>query len=204
MKPEIARDFFQGRVDEIAKNLLGKLLVNEENSCGGIIVETEAYLGKEDPASHLVKAGESRGRVFEKGAGTVYVFKIYHHANLNFISEYNGTPEGVLIRAIEPVNGIEEMMKRREVENKTEITSGPGKLTEALAIEKDRHNGENIEESPVSVYRTGKNPEIEVSRRIGISEAEDWPLRFTVKDNEYVSGPLEKDIDENFDINHLL
>ncbi|MFB6144717.1 MAG: DNA-3-methyladenine glycosylase [Candidatus Nanohaloarchaea archaeon] len=183
---ELTEDFFHGRVTDIAEELIGKLLVNEDNGAAGVIVETEAYLGVRDPASHLVNAGEKRRETFERGAGTVYVFKIYRHSNLNFLTEREGVTEGVLVRAAEPVEGIEEMKKRRRVEEEIELCSGPGKLCEAFGITKDEYNKTPVGESPLSVYRTGKDIEVKKTGRIGISSAEKWPLRFEA-DNPHVS-----------------
>jgi len=190
-KEHISEDFFRGKVTDIAEELIGKLLFNEELGVSGIVVETEAYLGREDPASHLVKAGEKRKKVFNRGAGTLYVFKIYQHNNFNFITEHNGVPEGILIRAVEPVEGLKKMRKKRGVDSKKELCSGPGKLTEAFGIKKEKHTNQKISESSISVFETDLEPEVEKSCRIGISEAQDWPLRFTAKDSDYISKSVE-------------
>ncbi len=189
----LSEEFFRGRVTDVAEELLGKLLVNEETETSGVIVETEAYLGVEDPASHLVNAGDKRKKTFERGAGTVYVFKIYHHNNLNLLTEHEDVTEGVLLRAVEPVEGLEEMKTRRNTDSVKELCSGSGKLTEALGIEKDKHNGEKISESSISVFETGLEPEVEKSCRIGISEAQDWPLRFTVKESDHISQSIDSE-----------
>lgn len=202
VRKELSEGFFYRRVDKVAEELLGKLLTHEteEGKTGGIIVETEAYLGKEDPASHLVKAGEKRKKVFDKGAGTVYVFKIYQHNNLNFITEYDGVSEGVLVRALDPVKGIDMMKQRRDVEKEAELTSGPGRLTEALGVTKENENGQSLEESRVSVYDTDLDTEIRRTGRISISKAKDWPLRFIAENNEHVSTSSSTEIDRDFDI----
>jgi len=192
LQNQISEEFFYGRGTNIAKKLIGKFLINEDTGCGGIIVETEAYLGENDPSCHFAKSGDHRKKIFRKGAGTVYVYTIHTHNCMNIISEYNENPEGVLIRAIEPVKGIEEMKNRRGWEDKTKLASGPGKLTEALGISKEKHNGEKISESPISIYNTDLDPEIEVSSRVGISKAKDWPARFSVKENSHVSKPVKK------------
>lgn len=193
---ELTEEFFQGRVTEIAENLIGKLLVNEENSAAGVIVETEAYLGVKDPASHLVKAGEKRKKTFEKGAGTVYVFKIYQHSNLNVLTERDGTTEGILIRAAEPVEDIEEMKERRGTESRQELCSGPGKLCEAFGITKDSNNGESLSESNLSIYETNRRPEIEKTGRIGISSAKKWPLRYAASNSSHVSKQVRREIED--------
>jgi DNA-3-methyladenine glycosylase len=192
LQNQISEEFFYGRGTDIAKELLGKFLVNEETGCGGIIVETEAYLGEHDPSCHFAKSGEKRKKIFRKGAGTVYVYKIHTHDCMNIISEYKGNPEGILIRAIKPTKGIEEMKERRGWSDKTKLASGPGKLTEALGITKEEHNGEKLSESPITIYNTDLDPEIEISSRIGISKAEDWPARFSRKHSSYVSKPINQ------------
>jgi len=184
---QISEEFFYGRGTDIAKDLVGKFLINKETQAGGIIVETEAYLGENDPSCHFAKNRENRKKIFRMGAGTVYVYKIRGHNCMNIISEYKGNPEGVLIRAIKPVKGIEGMGERRGWEDKGKLASGPGKLTEALGINKEKHNGRKISESSITIYHTDIDPEIEITSRIGISKACDWPTRFSIKNNSYIS-----------------
>lgn len=201
LKSEITEDFFYGRGIDKAKNLIGKFLLNEETGSGGVIVETEAYLGEKDPSCHYARSKNGkRGKVFEKGAGTVYIYSIHTHLCMNFISEYKGNPEGILIRAIKPSRGIEKMKENRGWDDKKKLASGPGKLTEALGIEKEKYNGQKISESSLSLYTTDLRPEIEESSRVGISEAKDWPARFSMKNSSYVSKPV-KNVDSDFDTN---
>jgi DNA-3-methyladenine glycosylase len=199
VKQPVSQEFFRGRAIDIAEDLVGTMMLNEENGASGIIVETEAYLGEYDPSCHFAKSGESRKKVFRQGAGTVYVYVIHGHHCMNFISEYNGNPEGVLVRALGPLKRKEDMKQRRGREEDTELASGPGKLTEALDIKKKIHNGQKVSSSPISVYKTDLNPEIGLSARIGIKNAVDWPCRFLFDDNRHVSKPL-KDFDPSFDI----
>jgi DNA-3-methyladenine glycosylase len=110
---------------------------------------------------------------------------------MNFISCYKGNPEGILIRAVKPVEGIESMKERRGWDKITKLASGPGKLTEALGIEKENHNDRKISESPVSLYKTDLEPEIKTGSRIGIKEAKDWPARFSMKENKFVSRSVK-------------
>lgn len=200
-RKQLSPQFFEDRGIDVARKLIGKLLINEETGCGGIIVETEAYLGENDPSCHFAKSQNgSRAEVFRNGAGTIYVYNIHTHNCMNFISKYRGNPEGILIRAVEPVKGVEEMKARRGWEKETKLASGPGKLTEALGITKEKYNGQNILDSPISIYSTDREPEIEVSARIGISKAVDWPARFLAKGNQHVSRP-KIDPDTSFDFN---
>lgn len=189
---KISKEFFHGKISDIAQNLIGKKLVNKKNGCSGIIIETEAYLGIKDPASHLVKAGKKRQKTFSKGAGTVYVFKIYQHNNLNFLTEHQGITEGVLIRALEPADNLEKMKENRGKQDETELCSGPGKLCQALGIQKESFNGQKLPESPVSVYETDRNPEISRTPRIGISEAKRWPLRFAAEKSSHTSKTVDR------------
>ncbi len=185
---KVGKNFFSRRATEVAEDLLGAVIENTEDGTSGVIVETEAYLGEKDPSCHLARNREERNKVFYQGPGTVYVFKIYNHHNLNFITEKRGYPEGVLIRAIKPLNNIGLMRKRRKADQKKEIGSGPGKLTEALNITKEHHNNQNLSESSISIYKNNsKSIESVKTRRIGISEAEDWPLRFHVEKSPYIS-----------------
>lgn len=197
---KLSEEYFEGRAVDLAEDLIGKLLVREteDGLVGGYIVETEAYLGRFDPSCHFAKSGKARKKVFRKGAGTVYVYKIHGHDCMNFISEYEGEPEGILIRALKPLEGIEKMKEHRDREKETELCSGPGKLTEALNISKDGHNGQKISESPVSVFETGREHETAKSCRIGIKKAKRCPLRFTVRGSNFVSQPLDRNVDGDF------
>ncbi len=187
---ELSIDFFKGKCTDIAKSLLGKLLLNktEEGIAGGIIVETEAYLGKNDPACHLSNGLTKRNRPFYKGKGTIYVFKIHRYNNLNVISEYNSHPECILIRAIEPTHGLELMKKRRGTDNLIKLATGPGKLTESLGITKENANNKKLHSSMISFYNTNLiNFDTIITTRIGISKAVDWPLRYCIDNNPFIS-----------------
>jgi len=175
----------------VAEELVGKLLVNERDDTAGIIVETEAYLGEEDPARHLSNGDTERNQPFFQGPGTVYVFIIHGHNNMNFITEWQGHPGGVLIRAVEPVKGLEKMEERRRKTGR-KLTDGPGKLAEAMKISKEKHNNQKISEPPLTVYRTGLNLETVKTDRIDISDAEHWELRYAAKDNRFISKNREE------------
>lgn len=192
---ELSLDFFRGRCTNISKNLLGKLLINKttEGITGGIIVETEAYVGKKDPACHLSNGFTKRNAPFHNGKGTIYVFKIHRFSNLNVISEYNSDPGCILIRAIEPTHGLELMKRRRKTHDLIRLTNGPGKLTEALGITKENYNNKKIDNSTISFYNTNfKNFDTITTTRVGISQARDWPLRYCIKDNPFVSKKSKK------------
>lgn len=203
---EVSTSFFDGRCVDIAESLIGNLLVHETEAglTGGIIVETEAYLGKDDPACHLSYGRTERNKPFFTGKGTIYVFKIYHYNNLNFISEYKSQPECILIRALQPTHGIDVMKRRRGTQDVAELTTGPGKLSQALDITKSQLNNTKLETSPLSVLETDLD-EYTVSRtsRVGISQAEDWPLRYCMEKNNYISQPITRHPNTEFSIDEF-
>lgn len=192
--PPVETDFFAGRqATTVAEDLLGTLLVVETEEAipvGGVIVETEAYVNDLDPACHLTAGRTERTEPFFSGPGTVYVYKIWWNHNLNFITEYAGHPEGVLIRAVAPTYGLDIMRERRETTATSELTTGPGKLTEALGIKKEEYDNRPLTETPLTIYETDYEPSVTVGPRIGVSEADDWPLRFCDEDSPFLSKPI--------------
>jgi DNA-3-methyladenine glycosylase len=193
---ELSIGFFKGKCTNIAKSLLGKLLINKtpEGIAGGIIVETEAYLGKNDPACHLSNGLTKRNGPFFEGSGTIYIFKIHRYNNLNVISEYNSHPECILIRAIEPTYGLKLMKKRRGTDELMDLTTGPGRLTEALGIIKEKSNNKKINTGTIFIFNTSlTNFDTASTTRIGISKATDWPLRYCIKNNPFVSRKAKKE-----------
>ncbi|MCH8927437.1 MAG: DNA-3-methyladenine glycosylase [Candidatus Marinimicrobia bacterium] len=175
------KDFFAGETLEVAKNLLGVEIAFGE--CRGMIVETEAY--KTDDASHF-KTRKIKGRALANSYGQVYIYLNYgmYHL-LNFTTEKNGIG-AVLIRALEPIEGIEVMQKRRKTEKMKNLTNGPGKLCQAFGIGPDQNN-KMIGEA-ISLYERNFRPEIVSSTRIGISKATDLEWRFYIKDNKFISN----------------
>ncbi len=176
-----------------ARRLLGSTLVStvDRLETRGAIVETEAYLGLDDPASHAhaSKGRNSRNDAMFSGPGTLYVYVSYgiHHC-INVVTGAEGDPAAVLIRALEPVRGLEAMAERRG--RSTELCSGPGRLSQALGISM-RHNYHDLALPPVRLLPGTAVPDadIGVSGRIGISRAADWPLRFFVKGHPAVKSP---------------
>lgn len=188
--PILKRPFYNRPVIEVARDLLGKLLVHGPTA--GFIVETEAYLGGDDLASHSARGVTDRTRVIFGPPGHAYVYFIYGmYECLNLVAEPEGQSGCVLIRALEPVIGLNIMQLRRPPARKPEqLTSGPGKLTLALAITRAQ-NGADVTRGSL-VVRAGAGPhrfEIATSPRIGISKCADWPLRFFIRGNRFVSGP---------------
>jgi len=190
--------------EEIARELLGYLLINESNegATSGWIVETEAYIGVKDAAAHSYNGKNTpRIKALFQDPGTIYTYQMHTQTLLNVVTQEAGIPQAVLIRAIEPVMGGELMEKRR---NKSDIerTNGPGKLTKAMGITKEAY-GSSIEEPPVYIdFSRKKIPfEIEASSRIGIHNKGKWtdaPLRYTVKGNPYISKKRGKVDKENY------
>lgn len=191
-------DSFYQRTDvvKIARELLGKVLFTNVNGIitGGIIVETEAYSWREKGCHAYGSKKTNRNAVmFEKG-GYAYVYLCYGmHYLFNIVTNKPSVPEAVLIRALEPLHGIEEMFLRRgKLKNDFHLTSGPGKLTKALGIDR-KLNGKFLLDDEVWVEDTGRritNRNIEATPRIGIDYAgEDalLPWRFTVKGNDWIS-----------------
>ncbi len=177
----IPLSFFARDTVEVAKELLGKII--EINGVSGRIVETEAY--KRDPASHAYTKTE-RSKIMFETYGHVYVYLIYgmYHC-LNFTAEKNDAG-AVLIRALEPLMGIDEMKQRRKSENLSNLCSGPGKLCQALGINKN-HHGQKLGKD-IKVYADNYIlPTIASSSRIGITERKELPWRFYIKDNPFVS-----------------
>jgi DNA-3-methyladenine glycosylase len=187
--PILPRPFYLRPAVEVSRDLLGKVLVHGRSA--GIIVETEAYLGGEDLAAHSARGLTPRTRVIFGPPGHAYVYFIYGmYECLNLVAEPEGSPGCVLIRALEPVAGLEMMRKRRPSARKPEdLANGPGKLTLALAITR-AHNGADVTRGPLTVRQPLVNRAIEIvaGPRIGITQCVDWPLRFFIKGNRHVSG----------------
>lgn len=186
----VPRSFYNRRTVDVAKDLLGKVLKHGETS--GVIVETEAYLGGEDLAAHSARGITDRTRVIFGPPGHAYVYLIYGvYECLNLIAEPEGTPGCVLIRALEPLTGTELMQARRPSARRPEhLASGPGKLTLAMGITR-AHNGCDVTCGPITVHepRSGFSLDIATSARVGIRHCADWPLRFYVAGNRFVSRP---------------
>lgn len=199
MSSVLPLDFYKRDTKKVAKELLGKILVHvtpKGERVSGRIVETEAYLGIEDRACHSFGDRKSaRTQPLYMVGGHSYVFLIYGmHFCFNVVTREQGVPEAVLIRALEPLEGIEVMRKRRpKAKRDLDLTSGPGKLCSALAIDKKSdavilNEGRLIIEDAPQL----KPSKIIASPRVGVDyagEAALWPLRFSERDNVFVSKP---------------
>jgi len=179
--PILKRPFYARPTAEVARALLGKVLVH--GPAAGIIVETEAYPGRDDLASHSARGITARTRVIFGEPGHAYVYLIYGmYQCLNLVAEPAGMPGCVLIRALQPVAGIELMRERRPAAGKLEdIARGPGRLTMAMGITR----GSLVVREPAEPRAL----EIEVTPRVGIRICAERPLRFILRGNRFVSGP---------------
>jgi len=181
------RGFYDRPVLEVARELVGCLVSHGE--CSGVIVETEAYHDSE-PACHAFAGLTPRTRTLFGPPGVAYVYRSYGvHALLNAVCEPEGVGAAVLIRALEPLQGIDAMRRRRGVAPIRQLCSGPGKLTQALAIEL-AHNGGDLLRGPVVISRrpaVWRDPAISVDRRIGITRAVELPWRFCLTGSRFLS-----------------
>ena len=198
----LSRDFFNRDAATVARELLGKLLIRRQGRTllAGRVVEDEAYLGQDDPAAHAYAGRTARNSVLFGPPGHVYVYFIYgNHYCLNVSCMPEGDGEGVLFRALEPVFGLATMALSRGLDISASsrvselrlISSGPGRMSEALGITRTRDNGKDLTSSRSDLWLVddGFRPDrIVATRRIGITKAAERPLRFTVAGNPYVSG----------------
>lgn len=192
---KIPRSFYQQPTLEVARQLLGKLLVRDhpQGSTIGRIVETEAYIGPRDLACHASKGRTRRTEVMFGPAGHAYVYFIYGFYNmLNLVTEVVDYPAAVLIRAVEPVSGIELMKTRRGSQVLRDLASGPGKLCQAFAIDRSL-NGADLCADTLYLLDGGEPlPKFSARPRIGVDYAGKWkskPFRFLITGNRFVSRP---------------
>jgi len=183
--------FYNRPTIEVAIDLLGCRLISNIGGIktGGIIVETEAYIGEDDPACHAFRGQTKRNRIMYGPAGFLYVYFTYgNHYMANIVTENEGFPAAVLLRGLEPLYNIEKMSKRRRTKDQTNISSGPGKLTKALGLNTE-HNGSDLRGDTVFVSGPSENTgRIMASPRIGIGQGGSEKLwRFFLDDNPHVS-----------------
>jgi DNA-3-methyladenine glycosylase len=198
----LSHAFYARHPRSVARDLLGKVLVRDHGKArlAARIVEVEAYLGVNDPASHAAAGNTARTSVLFGPPGYAYVYFIYGtHYCLNVSCEPEGKAGGVLFRALEPLEGIEEMARSREVDihkpsDLPKLTSGPGRLAEAFGITRTRDNGCDLTStgSPGCSLWIGEDSfrpkNIRITPRIGITKATDQKLRYILRGNAFVSG----------------
>jgi DNA-3-methyladenine glycosylase len=182
-------DFYNRDPVTVARELLGKVLVRRtpQGLCAGGIVETEAYLGKNDAASHAYRGRTNRNEAMFGPPGRAYVYRIHQVFCVNVVTEPEGT--AVLIRAVEPLSGIELMAKRRGHVPGYDLTRGPGKLCQALAIDLQLY-GWNLTRGSrlwIADHPEARRVTIGISPRIGLGKAKDLLLRFFITGNQYAS-----------------
>jgi len=194
---KLPREFYaRQNVVTVARELLGKLLVvpaTDGSRVSGMIVETEAYRGPEDRASHAYGGRRTkRTETMYQLGGTVYVYFVYGmYYQFNVVTNIRDTPHAVLVRALQPVEGIENMRDRRQTHSDRNLTSGPGKLCIAMGIDR-KLDGEDLLGERVWIEEGEKIPRTRIATgpRVGIDYAEEWiekPWRFWLKDNPFVS-----------------
>ena len=192
-KQPINRRFYTRDTLKVAKAILGKVLVRRTplGILTGKIVETEAYRGTDDPASHSFRGKTSRNEVMFGKPGITYVYFTYgNHHCLNIVTEKTDIPAAVLIRAIEPLKGLESMKRNRSVEKIIDVASGPGKLTKAFQITREDNNIDVTDSSSnISIHTPAKEKSFQIvqTTRIGIRLAQEFPWRFYIKENPHVS-----------------
>jgi DNA-3-methyladenine glycosylase len=185
------KEFYLRSPEIVAKELLGKILVKKTDKeiLSGMIVETEAYLSKNDQASHSATGLSNRNKMMFEQGGILYVYKIYgiHHC-INVVTEDNGIGSAVLIRAIEPIDGINSMKILRNTSEINNLTNGPGKVSQAFDFNLI-DNGKSLESDEISIYDNERISESEIitTKKIGITKSVDLPLRFYLKSNSFVS-----------------
>jgi len=194
---KLTKSFYRRELLKVAKDLLGKILVKSDgkNLFAGKIVEVEAYHGDFDEAAHSFKGITKRTQIMFEAGGYLYVYFTYgvHHC-CNIVTGKKGQGTAVLIRAVEPVSGIDKMIRnrfKRKIKNEKEmvnLTNGPGKICQAFRINRN-HSGIDLNGNEIYVLngqKINKN-EIGTSRRIGITKSIDLPWRFFIKNNPYLS-----------------
>jgi DNA-3-methyladenine glycosylase len=203
MKPTslrpLTRPFYDRDPRLVGPDLLGKILVRRQGRklLTGRIVEVEAYLGADDPAAHASIGKTPRNSVLFGPPGYAYVYFIYgNHYCLNVSCLPDGTPGGILFRALEPLEGVTEMFKLRgiaETMDLRRLTSGPGRLAAAFGITRERDNAKDVTDAQSDLYIADDGslpPQILITKRIGITKAAEMPLRYIVAQNRFVSGRI--------------
>jgi DNA-3-methyladenine glycosylase len=185
----LSRSFFSRDTVQVAQDLLGCYLshTTDAGTTVGKIVETEAYLGAADPAAHSFRGPTPRTQVMFGQPGTAYVYFIYGmHYCFNVVTGGAGRGEAVLIRALEPTQGLEVMQARRHMTAVKQLCSGPAKLVQAMGILRS-HNGDDVTQGDLVFLSRETDPAITTTTRVGITQAAERPLRFYISDNEFIS-----------------
>lgn len=172
---------------EVAPDLVGVTLLVD--GAGGRVVEVEAY-DHEDPAAHGYRGRTARNASMFGPPGHAYVYRSYGiHWCLNFVCDEEGAASAVLIRALEPTHGLDEMRERRGLGEARLLCSGPGRLCQALGVTR-AHDGLPLDEPPFELHAREAEPEVAVGPRIGITRAEERPWRYGLAGSRFLSRPM--------------
>ncbi|MEL7566993.1 MAG: DNA-3-methyladenine glycosylase [Dehalobacterium sp.] len=188
---QLKKDFFNRETSLVAKDLLGKVMKIQiaETGLSGKVVETEAYLGFNDPGSHSFRGRTKRNAVMFGPPGVSYIYQIYGiYFCYNITTDHEDIPAAVLIRALEPLTGSEIMQKNRGKKEMKDLCSGPGKLVQAMGITKSM-NGTSAIDGPIKFYAEDgiKSFQIVETTRIGLNQGADLRLRYYIKNNPFIS-----------------
>ncbi len=189
---KLNRNFYLRNGLEVARDLIGKKLVHHssEGITGGIIVETEAYMGAIDAAAHSYKGFTERTKIQYAVGGFAYVYMIYGvYFCMNVVANVENIPDAVLIRALQPTDGINLMRQRRNKPKLRDLCSGPGKLAQAMGINKN-HYGVDLCGDEIFIETTNILPVVTATKRINIDyagEASNYLWRYIMTDSEYLS-----------------
>jgi len=189
MPTALHKAFFTRSVHAVAPDLIGATLLFD--TAGGVIVEVEAY-HHTDPAAHSFRGRTERNAVMFGPPGFAYVYRSYGiHWCLNFVCEKEGSASAVLIRALEPTQGVAAMRRRRDLQDDRLLCSGPGRLCEALGVT-GAHNGLALDRPPFRLRARQDQVEIVTGPRIGISKAVELPWRYGLKGSRFLSKPFRE------------
>ena len=186
------RSFFDRNPVAVSRDLIGAVLTRRvgRSLASGRIVEVEAYLAEDDPANHAFRGQTRRNKSMFGPPGHAYVYSIHTHHCLNFVTEPEGVPSAVLIRAVEPLLGIPTMARRRGRDKLRDLCRGPGRLCKALAIDRSLDGWDLTQMKKLWIHKGPQQlcaTQIAVSPRIGVTSGQELPLRFSVQDSPFVS-----------------
>jgi DNA-3-methyladenine glycosylase len=184
----LGREFFARSVHEVAPDLVGAILL--VNGVGGMIVEVEAY-DHEDPAAHGYRGRTARNATMFGPPGHAYVYRSYGiHWCLNFVCEHEGRASAVLVRALEPTDGLELMRARRGLDDVRLLCAGPGRLCQALSVSRE-HDGLPLDRPPFRLEAREGDLPVSAAPRVGITRAADLPWRYAATGSRYLSRRLD-------------
>jgi DNA-3-methyladenine glycosylase len=187
-RESLTQSFFDRSVLEVAPELIGATLL--VGGIGGVIVEVEAYHHTE-PAAHSYRGRTARNAVMFGPAGFAYVYRSYGiHWCINFVCEGEGSASAVLLRALQPTEGLATMRRRRGLADERLLCSGPGRLCEALAVT-DAHNGRRLDRPPFALFARPGAVEIATGPRIGLTKAVELPWRYGLAGSQFLSKPFK-------------